>query len=113
MQNNVVKIEQALVEFLQSDIELYIGKKKYRHGKLKNFKMFDLYVQLLLSTNGKERKVELPMPFVFERNKTGIAFSYRISDMGSYGVDLLEKIQKHLGIPKSKLYNNVLMIKRS
>lgn len=113
MKNTTDKIERILIEMLQSDIELCIGKKNYRRGKLKNFKMFDLYVQLSLIMHEKERKIELPIPFFVDYMDGVAIFSYKISDMGSFGIDLNEKIQKYLGIPKSKLYNSILTIKRS
>lgn len=107
------EIEDALGDFLQCDVVMYSGTKKFRSGKIKNFKLTDLYIQIILVCSNKDKKVELPIPFKVEKTEDTIMFSYKMSDIGDFGQSLHEKIKKYIGIPRSKLYNQHLMIKRA
>jgi hypothetical protein len=107
------QIEAKILDMLQSNVVIYIGDKKYRTGKLQNFKVMDLYVQISLIVSHVERKFEFPTPFKVIKTKDELAFSYEVSELGDFGNKLDEKVKKTFGIPKSKLYNQRLRIKRS
>ena len=105
-------IEEGFFTLVQSDIILKIGDKKYKGGRFLNFKIKEFYVQLDLVINDKYRKVEIPLPFSVKYIDNGVIFSYKLSDMGSYGPEILKMIQNNIGGGKSKLYNNELVIQR-
>ena len=109
----VKQIEHAFFKMLQYEVTMNIGEKRYRSGKLQNFKVMELYIQIELLVKGKERKVEIPLPFEITELSDSIVFSYQLADMGEYGAELNKKIKKQFGGGKSKLYNNLLTIKRS
>jgi hypothetical protein len=106
------EIEDVLGDFLQCDVVMYSGNKKFRSGKIKNFKLTDLYLQIILVCANKDKKIEVPIPFKVEKTEDTISFSYKMSDIGDFGASLHQKIKKYIGIPKSKLYNQVLTIRK-
>ena len=108
----VHNIEEGFFTLLQSDIILKIGDKKYKGGRFLNFKIKEFYVQLDLVINDKYRKIEIPLPFSIKYIDTGVVFSYKLEDMGTYGSEILRMIQNNIGGGKSKLYNNELVIER-
>ena len=109
MANN---IEESFFELLQSDVILTIGEKKFKRGRFLNFKMREFHIQLDLIINDKYRKVDIPFPFLIRSIDGGVAFSYKLEDIGSYGGCIKKRIQNTIGGGKSKLYNTELLIKR-
>ena len=108
----VHNIEKGFFDLLQSDIILLIGEKRYKGGKFINFKIKEFYVQLDLVVNDKYRNIDIPLPFKLKSIENGIVFSYKLSDMGSYGEEILRMFKNTIGGGKSKLYNKELVIKR-
>lgn len=111
--DNEAFFEKNIQTFLQRNVVLEVNGKKYRRGKLKNFKVMDLYYQLDLLVDGSPRKVELPIPFKMRMNGGDFEMSYKMSDMGEYGLQLDKKVKKEFGFGRSKLYNSILVIKES
>lgn len=110
---NEAWLNSAFFKLLQCDVMMTIGSRKYRAGRLQNFKVQEIFIQVELLINGKLRTVELPLPFKMTATDDTISFSYKMSDMGVYGDALNRKIKKQFGNSQSKLYNNVLTIKRN
>lgn len=111
--DKIYQIESLLLDMLQSNIAMRIDGKSYRTGKLKNFKIFDLFIQFLITVGGKDKRLEIPIPFMVDFDDGVLKFSYTMSDMGDFGRDLDIKIKKSIGTPKNKLYNRVLTIERA
>ena len=105
-------IEQGFFELLQSDIILTIEGKKFKAGRFLNFKIKEFYIQLDLVVNDKYRKVDIPLPFKVRSTDGGIVFSYRLEDIGSFGLGVKTKFQNTIGGGKSKLYDKELIIRR-
>lgn len=108
----VRNIEKGFFKLLQSDVILLVGDKRYKGGRFLNFKIKEFYVQLDLVVKDKYRKVDIPLPFLVRDIDNGVAFSYKLEDMGSYGNEIIKMFQNTIGGGKSKLYNKELIIKR-
>lgn len=108
----VTNIEEGFFKLLQSEIVLSIGDKKYKGGLFLNFKIKEFYVQLDLVINDKFRKIDIPLPFNVEDVEDGVSFSYKLTDMGSYGENISKMFKNTIGGGKSRLYDKELIIRR-
>ena len=108
----ITKIEDGFFELLQSEVVLTIGGKRYRGGKFMNFRIKDIFIQMDLTVKGKDRHVDLPIPYEVRRMDNGIELSYKFEDMGDYGGEVERLIKKAIGGGKSKFYNNCICITR-
>lgn len=105
-------IEDGFFELLQSEVVLSIDGKKYRTGRFLNFRIDELFIQLDLIINGKQRHVDIPLPYGCEYTENEVVLSYVLSDMGEYGEAIDAKLKLVIGGGKSKLYNKCLVIRR-
>jgi hypothetical protein len=106
------QIENGFFKLLQSNIVIDIGERKYREGKFLNFRIKDFYIQLDVIVKGKNRCIDIPIPYKVYDLDNGLGFSYEFKDMGNYGEDVDRMLRNSIGGGKSKLYNTTLTIKR-
>ena len=77
-----------------------------------NFRIKDIFIQIDLIVKGKQRHVDIPIPYEVRSIDKGIELSYKYEDMGDYGGEVERLIKRAIGGGKSKLYNNCLCITR-
>ena len=104
-------IENKLMEFLQYNIVITRGEKPYRRGRLITFKIYDFYIKMNFSYKGKNRKIDLPLPYklIYNEENKELIFSYKLSDM-TMDYELVKELYDDYP-EKGKLYNSYVVIK--
>ena len=108
----ITRIEDGFFELLQSEVIMTIDGKKYRGGKFMNFRIKDLFIQIDLIVKGKQRHVDIPIPYEARPIDNGLELSYKFDDMSDFGDEVDRLLKSAIGGGKSKLYNKCLHITR-
>ena len=108
------KLETALKDYLQQNVQFVLNDKVIREGKLMLFNIKDFYVSFIIFTKKQQNKTyELPVPFQLKKVHKNLVLDYTLGHIHHdemkkklYMVQIYNKANK-----KSKLYDNVLVIR--
>ena len=105
-------INDFLMNLLQKNINLYLNNKVYRHGKVLLFKHKNYFIELILQTENKDKRVEIPIPFNIEHysEENLTYFDYRLKTVAENNEELYNQILKNSKRSKSKYLDRILEI---
>jgi len=105
-------IDELLKYLLQKYVSLFLNNKLYRSGKVILFKHKNYFIELILQNESKEKRVEIPIPFLIENHKEEnlLFFDYRLKTLAKNNSDIYNKLLMMSKKCKSRYFNTILEI---
>lgn len=100
-------LEQKLQKHFQKNIQIYLNDKVIRTGKFILFAPKEYYLVFCVFSNGKNKYLEIPLPFKMVETATGVIFDYKL-ELLSDDITLKIKVDEYFKLYKSKYLNNKL-----
>ena len=109
------QVDELLKYFLQKHVKLFLNNKLYKSGKVILFKHKNYFIELIIQTENKDKKVEIPIPFLIENHKEDnlVFFDYRLKTVAKLGSNIYNKLLFLSKKCKSRYFDSILEIEVS
>ena len=100
-------LESKLQKHFQKNIQIFLNEKVFRTGKFILFAHKEYYLVFCITSNGKNKYLEIPTPFKITETASGLIFDYN-PNLLTDDITIKLKIDEYSKLYKSKFLNNKL-----
>ena len=100
-------LEEKFQKHFQKNVRIHLNDKVIRTGKFILFAPKEYYLVFCIYSNGKNKFIEIPLPFKTYETSTGVIFDYKM-ELLSDDITLKIKVDEYFKLYKSKYLNNKL-----
>lgn len=102
-----IALEQRIQKHFQKNIKILLNDKVLRTGKFILFAPKEYYLVFCITSNNKNKYLEIPLPFKIIENSDSILFDYKV-ELLTDDITLKIKVEEYFKLYKSKYLNNKL-----